>query len=222
VASLPDHLLPAAVGRERLSQEVLEEHQRHRVLEAAAGAFSERGYQSATVDDLVAAASIGVGSFYALFGGKEDCFLRLYDRIAADAERRIAAAIREEATWAERVCAGLRELLVLVSTEPERARIVLIEARAAGAAVEARYAATVERVAAMLREGRSTGRGEKPIPPSFEDATVAGLAWLLYRRLTDGDPIDLAELLPELTRFVLEPYVGPAGSASALEATAGP
>ncbi len=218
VASLPDHLLPAAVGMERLSKEVLEEHQRERVLSAAASVFSERGYHPTTVDDLVAAASIGVGSFYALFSGKEDCFLRLYDGIAADAERRIAAAAPGPAPWAERVCAGLREILALASEEPGRARIVLVEAQTAGPAAEARYAATVERAAALLRQGRSLAGAGEPLPDTFEDATVAGVAWLLQSRLADGGGIDVAELLPELAGIAVEPQAGAAASAAALAA----
>jgi AcrR family transcriptional regulator len=200
--------MPAAVGRQRLSREVVEEHQRDRVLAAATGVFAGRGYQSTTVDHIVAAARVGVGTFYALFSSKEDCFLRLYDRIAAEARVRVVAASPSEAAWADRVLAGLGSLLELVAAEPDRARIVIVEAPTAGAEAEARYAATIAELTAVVREGRAVSPGAETPPASFEDAAVAGLAWILQQRLAERRPVAARQLLPELAGFVVEPYLG--------------
>jgi AcrR family transcriptional regulator len=205
VASLPDHLMPMPVGKKRLPNEVLEEHQRERVLSTAAAAFCRNGYHATTVEDLVRAAQIGVGSFYALFAGKEDCFLRLYDRVVADARERIASAVDGGDRWPDRILAGLRTLLELIAAEPDRARIVIVEANAAGAAAEARYAETVAELTAAVREGRSDG-GEEARLPSFEDAAVGGLVWILHQRLAAGEPVDAEELLPEMASVVVGPF----------------
>jgi AcrR family transcriptional regulator len=206
VVSLPDHLMPAAVGKERLSKEIVEEHQRDRVLAAAAGVFARLGYPATTVDDLVTAARIGVGSFYALFGGKEDCFLRLYDRIVADARERIGDAVDEDAPWAARVRTGLRVLLELVAAEPDHAQIVIVEAHTAGPAAESRYAETVGRLTAVLRDGRSAETAGEAPSTAFEDAAVPGLAWILHQRLAVGEIVVVDELLPEMAGFLIEPY----------------
>lgn len=191
--------MPAPVGRARLSQEVVDEHQRQRTLSAAVGVFAERGYRSTTVDDLVDSAQIGVGSFYSLFGGKEDCFLRLYDGIVAEARERIVAAAGEGAPWDARVRAGLRELLSIAATEPDRARIVIVEANTAGPVAQRRYAETTAELTAAVRDGRSgEGHGGDRPPRSFEDAAVAGLAWVLHQRLAAGEPIVVDELLSEM------------------------
>lgn len=199
--------MPAPVGKTRLSQKVVEAHQRERVLSAAVGVFAERGYRSTTVDDLVDGAQIGVGSFYSQFGGKEECFLQLYDRIVAEARERIGAAAGEGAPWASRVEAGLRELLSMAAAEPDRARIVIVEAKTAGRAAERRYADTAAELAALIREGRPAGgaAGDGP-PPSFEDAAVAGLAWVLHQRLAAGEPIVVERLLPEMETLLVAPY----------------
>jgi AcrR family transcriptional regulator len=205
VAGLPDHLKPAPVGREPLPRAVRERHQRQRVLTAAAKAFAERGYNATTVDDIVAAARIGVGSFYALFSGKEECFLALHDRVVADARDRAAAALPAEGTWSERFRAGLRALLELAAAEPDSARAVVVEAIAAGPAGEARYRADVDELAAILSGARGLEPHGAELPATFERATAAGLAWLLYERLTGDSGIDVDELLPEILRIVLEP-----------------
>lgn len=206
MTSLPDHLMPAPVGRAPLPREVLEEHQRDRVLAAAAGVFASRGYNSTTVDDIVAAGRIGVGSFYSLFGGREECFLALHDRVLALAREQVAAASPAGVPWGERFRAGLRELLELIAADPDSARIVIVEAIAAGPRGEARYAATIKEVVAILQGARSLDPRGETLPASFERATGAGLAWLLHERLAGGERVDVEELLPEMLQVVLEPY----------------
>jgi AcrR family transcriptional regulator len=209
VASLPDHLLPAAVGKGRISKGVLEQHQRRRVLEAATEVFARRGYQSSTVDQLVSAARIGVGSFYALFESREDCFLQVYDMIVAEAEERLAAAVDPEAESRDRVVEGLRAMLELVAEEPNRARVAIVEAPTAGNAAEARYAETEARLVAWLREGRSAAASDRGPTPAFEHAAVAGLAWILHQRLAVGQVPAVEQLLPEMADFLVGPN-GPA------------
>jgi AcrR family transcriptional regulator len=195
---------------------VLAAHQRDRVLAAALEVFAGRGYRATTVDDLVAAAGIGVGSFYALFSGKEGCFLSLYDRVVADARGQVAAAVPPPGacSWAERALAGLRGLLDLVDAEPARARIVVVEAPTAGPAAERRYAETVAELTAHLRAGRGDARmSAAAAPEHFEDAAVAGLAWVLHRRLVGGEGPQVAggrtvaaDLLPPLGGFLVSPF----------------
>jgi AcrR family transcriptional regulator len=198
--------MPAPVGREQLPKDVRQAHRRERVMDAAVAVFAGRGYGGTTVDDIVAAAHIGVGTFYALFAGREECFLALYDRTVAEARAAIAAADPADAPWPERYRVCLRRLLELAAADPDRARIVLVEALAAGTAGGARYAATLGEVAAALSGARSIERPDAALPPAFERATAAGLAWLLHQRLAAREPVRVGELLPEMTKVVLEAY----------------
>jgi hypothetical protein len=111
--------------------------------------------------------------------------------------------------WDERVRAGLRALLELAAAEPDRARVVIVEARTAGAAGEARYEATVARLVAALREGRTAAAGGGEPQAAFEHAAVAGLAWTLHQRLAVGAPIAVGELLPQMADFLVTPYRRP-------------
>lgn len=207
MASLPDHLMPGEVGTRRLSKEALRAHQRERVLAAAAPVFAGRGYLGTTVDDLVAAARIGVGSFYALFSSKQDCFLALYDLTVDGLRSQVEAADPGAGvSWPERYCTCLRKLLEATAADPDRARVVIVEAITAGPAGEARYSETLGEVASALAGARAIERPGDALPAYFERATAAGLAWLLHQRLASGDPLRAGELLPEMTRIVLEAY----------------
>lgn len=218
MVSLPEHLQAKPAGRHRLSPEVRAQHQRERILDAAVDVFAERGYQGTTIDNIVAAAKVGVGSFYELFDNKPDCFVQLYERIAADARARIATAIPAGAEWPEQAGAALRALLEQIEAEPQRARVALVEVQTAGRVALGRYEETIDSVVPLLARGREASPVGEELPPHLEEAIVGGLAWLLQQRLV-LDEFEGAEAhLPDVLEIAVEPYVGKAAAASLLAA----
>lgn len=213
MATLPEHLTSAPVGRDPLPREVLNEHQRQRVLVAAVEVFAKRGYQGTTVDHIVSAAKIGVGSFYSLFEGKEDCFLATYDRIVAEGHERIAAALPPDGSWATRLVAGLRAVLEMLEEQPFAARIALVEVQTAGSAALAQHERNLDEAADLLREGRAQSPVADELPATLEFATVGGLTWFLQQRIAAGETGDAIALLPEVLEIVAEPYLGAAATA---------
>jgi AcrR family transcriptional regulator len=222
MASLPEHLKPAPIGRRKLPREVREEHQRDRIVGVATEVFAKRGYQATTVDHLVVAARIGVGTFYSLFEGKEDCFLQVYDRVSTTACERIAAAVEPNAPWSEQVCSALRALLELVAAEPLHARVALVEVQTAGSSGRARHEATLKRAAAELRRGRELTEHARTLPGTLEDATIGGILWLLQQRTVRRGSGLVQELHRELMEMVLEPYLGERDAARVIAAWAPP
>ena len=165
MVSLPEHLSAKPAGRHRLPREVLAEHHRERILDAATEVFAKRGYQGTTIDNVVAAARIGVGSFYELFANKSDCFVQVYERIVADARERISAAIPTGAEWPAQTFAALRALLEQIEAEPLRARVALVEVQTAGPAALARYEETIDSVIPLLARGREVSPVASELPP---------------------------------------------------------
>jgi AcrR family transcriptional regulator len=208
VARLPKSLSKAAVDDVRISREELGERQHRRILSALTEVFAKRGYQAATVDNLIAAAKISMGSFYDHFAGKEDCLLQIYDQVAGEARERIVEAIAETEDWTERTYAGLHALLAYAVENPMAARVVLLEAQTAGPGAVRRYNEDLKAVADFLRQGRSAGALGAELPSDFEDATVNGLAWMLQNRLVRGEVNDLETLFGEVGEVALEPYLG--------------
>jgi AcrR family transcriptional regulator len=209
MASLPDSLKPATLGRQPMSAEVVAEHQRDRIAEASIEVFAKRGYQGTTVDHLVSVGKVGFAKFYNLFPeGKEDCFLHAYDLVVTDARRTIEDAIPPREAWPERVCAGLAALLRLVEEEPMRARLALVEAQTAGPAALALHEQTLMSAVSLIERGRELASRADRLPQTLEEATVGGLVWLLHQRLVVNEIDDLPDLLPELVEIVLGPYLG--------------
>jgi AcrR family transcriptional regulator len=218
MVSLPDRLKPVPVGREQLSRDVMAEQQRDHVLGAAVGVFAKRGYPATTVDNLVAAARIGVGTFYSFFDGKEDCFLAAFDRVVADARKRIAAAIPADASWPEQAYAALRAALELIAAEPLGARLVLVESQTAGRPGLARYEQTADQLVPLFRRGREHSPIAADLPATLDVATVGGLLWSLQQRIVLGELQEVDRFLPDAVEIAIEPYLGSAATAELLAA----
>ena len=209
MVSLPDHLMKGPVGREPLSRELIEEQQRSQVLDAATEVFAKRGFPATTVDHIVSGAKIGVGTFYAHFEGKEDCFLQAYERVIAIGRERVAERLpQESASWPEQACTVLRTVLELIASEPLRARLILVEAQTAGDTALARYEKTIDQLVPELRRGREVSPVGSELPETLEVATLGGLLWYLQQRVVLGEVERLEEHLPEVAEIVVRPYLG--------------
>jgi AcrR family transcriptional regulator len=163
-----------------------------------------------TVDDLLAAGKVGVGNFYSLFEGKEDCFLAAFDWVLARFRPRVDAVHRDASSWAEAAVLELRELVLAVCGEPVAARIVLVEAQAAGPEATVRYEALLDEVTARLRSARKLGMAQPDLPHRFEQTSVAGLAFYLQQCLLGATAPDPGTLFAEMAPLVLEPIIGAA------------
>ena len=208
MTSLPTHLRGVPVGREPLPREVMIEHQRDRVLGAAVGVFAKRGYQNTTVDHIVAAAHIGVGTFYSLFDGKEGCYLRAYEQILSTTREEVLARLPKDADWPSQARSVLATLLELIEAEPMAARLVLIEAQTAGPAALQRYEQTMDELIPLLARARALSPYAAELPARLEEAVLGGLAWFLQQRVAQGQFQGANAHLPDALEIVVEPYLG--------------
>lgn len=80
-----------------------------RIVDAAGELFRERGYKGASIDDIMAAASLTRGAFYAHFGSKEDLFAEVVNTRHDLLGRLRARAASEDADMAAQGEAILRD-----------------------------------------------------------------------------------------------------------------
>lgn len=79
-----------------------------RLLEAAATVFARRGFEGASVDDIVEEAGLSKGAMYANFASKEALFLALLDRCLDQVEQALREVFAHEHTLAARIDAASR------------------------------------------------------------------------------------------------------------------
>lgn len=213
MAALPEHLRQVEVGQRPLDREVYLDHQREHILDRATEVFAKRGYRATTVDHIVAAARIGVGTFYGLFGGKEECFLAAYERVIADFQAAIVAELPTEAPFSEQAAHVLRALLVQIAAEPLSARLVLVEVQTAGPKPLARHQETIDAFIPELARAREESPFAAELPSRLEEAVIGGLLWYLQQRLQQSELKDPDAHFADVLEIVLEPYFGPEATA---------
>jgi AcrR family transcriptional regulator len=198
--------LPA--GRHGLPREFVEQNQRERIITALVDVVAERGYNATTVANITKAASVSRRTFYEHFGDKEACFLAAYEMVSTHIldSMRVAADSFEE--WPQKVRASLGTMLSFLAGEPDLARVCMIEPVAAGGEIAARYRATMQSFAAILRAGRPEHGSTRPLPEATEETLVGGIAALIVREINAGRTEQLEELLPDLVELTLAPYLG--------------
>jgi AcrR family transcriptional regulator len=137
-----------------------ERAQRAKLVEAIVQVVAEKGYEDATVADVVRVARVSRGTFYEVFESKRACFAAAFRFGTEVLEERVRVAVQGVEDWREQLRAGVRAYLQTLDDEPRFARVYLLESHAVGAEYE-----TAVRLFAA-RYGKSFARSGRPVPPS--------------------------------------------------------
>lgn len=207
LAELPDRLalgrLPA--GRHSLPRSFILRHQRLRIIAAMLRSLSLYGYAGITIDHLTREAGVSRTAFYGQFAGKEECFLATYDLAGEWLCAHVAAAVDADGEWPERVRDGVSEVLRLLAANPALARLIAVEALAAGPAARERQQVCLAQFAETLRAGRPPGAG---LPIELEEMLLGGVIATIGRYVDAGQPDRLPETTEEVVQYLLIPYLG--------------
>jgi AcrR family transcriptional regulator len=208
-----DELGPLPAGRHGYSREQVAHHQRERLIAGLAEAVAEKGYAAVTLSDIVKHAKVSRRVFYANFESKEQCFIAAFEVVLSHLHELVAEAVAGVEDWSRQAIAATRATLSFLASEPDLARLVLVESRSAGPAVSARFNEAVAEMAPLLQRGRAERPEAARLPDSTEDSTIGSLVSLAHRKVASGEAEQLEELLPDCAELVLLPYLGPAEAA---------
>jgi AcrR family transcriptional regulator len=199
---------PLPAGRHGFSREQVAHNQRERLIAGLAGAVAEKGYRAVTITDVTQGARVSRRVFYANFAGKEECFLAAFEVLADHIHELAIEAAASESGWPRKAIAAARSVLAFLASEPDLARLCLVEAQAASPAVSARFHEAVQEVTPYLEQGRGERPGNRELPPSTEESTIGALVMLTSRKAAAGEATRLEDLLPDVAEFILAPYLG--------------
>jgi AcrR family transcriptional regulator len=208
-----EELGPLPAGRHGYSREQVAHHQRERLIAGLAEAVAEKGYAAVTLTDIVKGAKVSRRVFYANFESKEQCFLAAFEVVLAHLRELVAEAAEGISDWPGQAIAATRTVLAFLASEPDLARLCLVESRGAGPAVAARFNEAVGEMAPLLRKGRAERPEGERLPDSTEDSTIGSLVSLVFRKVAGGEAEQLEDLFPDSVELVLLPYLGPAEAA---------
>jgi len=192
--------------RPELPREFIAGHKRRRMMEAIAELTAEQGYEATKIADIVRRAAVARKTLYDNFDGKEDLFLSAIDSTVAEMRVVVEEACAHDGAESEAgIIAGLEALLDFVAEHPAAARMCMVEAISATPSSARLYDAGMRNFVELLQK-RSPG--ETDLPETIEESLVGGVAWILQLQIRKGEAERAPELLPELSQFVLSPYLG--------------
>jgi AcrR family transcriptional regulator len=197
-------------GVRKLPPDLIKAVQRERLIVAMLNAAAELGYLETNVQDVIDRAGVSRPTFYEHFSNKEDCFLAAFDTSATRLSKKVEAAVRKGGdVWRDRVRFGLEAVLRFAVREPDTARTMVVEARAASATAVRRRVELLDEFAQCLhKQARELLPEPTPQTPVTASGIVGGVESLLYSRLCKHEYDQLEALLPSLMYFVVLPYEG--------------
>jgi len=175
-------------------------------MDALAELSAEQGYEATKISDIVKRAGVARKTLYDNFEGKEEVFLVAFDAARDAAVERIETSCADvEGGWQEKVEAGLAAFLGYVAEEPALARMCMIEALSATPATTKRYEDALQGFVEMVQ---SRAPRDERLPETVDETLIGGVAWIVYRQIRRGETEAAEDLLPELTEFMVTPYLG--------------
>jgi AcrR family transcriptional regulator len=187
--------------------------QRDRLLDAMAQTVAKRGF-AATVTEVCTAAGVSTRAFYEHFTDKEECFMATFDCGVTLLQGAMSAAYAQPASWPVKMRRGLEVLLALLTAEPAFANLAIVEMFAAGPRGRERIRQLLQYYQRFFDDA-PRAPGQPRMPLTVVEAAVAGVFGLLFNYVSTQRTAEMPGLLPEVTYFVLVPFIGPRAAAEA-------
>lgn len=199
--------------RPELPREFVAGHKRRRMMDAVAELTAEQGYEATKIADIVRRAAVARKTLYDNFDGKEDLFLSALDTTFSEMRVVVEEACERTDSFEDQIVAGLEALLDFVAEHPAASRMCMVEAISATPSSARLYDVGMRDFVELLSKSAPV---EADLPETIEESLAGGVAWILQQQIRRGEAESAAELLPELSQFVLSPYlgVGEVGSAA--------
>jgi AcrR family transcriptional regulator len=179
--------------------------QAEKIVRALAAAAGERGYPAVTVAEIAARASISQATFYSHFGDKQAALVAAIDSAGSQMLGVAMPAARRASDWPSAIRAAIGGLCAFYASEPDLARLAVVEIYAAGSAALAQRDRRFEAFLALLQPALEASPETKPVVADV----VLGAVWtLVYEQIVTEEPEVLPQIAPMATYVILSPFVG--------------
>ncbi len=190
-------------GRHGLERSVVAANQRERILSAVAQATAELGYAEMSVEAIIVRAGVSRRTFYEHFKNKEDAFLAAYDAGVHQLARQIRRAYLTETTVRERLRAGIGAYVQFLASEPEFARMCIVEVLAAGPRAIARRNEAIAMFAEIIEDNIHELIPTCQRAALAAETIVGGIHEVVFNRILTGRIDELPDMTDDLLVTIL-------------------
>jgi AcrR family transcriptional regulator len=192
--------------RPELPREFVASRKRRRMMDAIAELTAAQGYEATKIADIVRRAAVARKTLYDNFDGKEDLFLSAVGSTLNEMRVVVEEACEGRGgSFEDGIVAGLEALLDFIARHPAASRMCTVEAISATPSSARLYDAAMRDFVELMRR---SSPDEADLPQTIEESLVGGVAWILQLQIRRGEAERAGDLLPELSQFVLSPYLG--------------
>ncbi len=199
-SGLRERRLPPGPGT---SKDEVERNRRERLYGATVAVTAEKGYAATSVKDLVGVAGMSRSAFYAHFKDKEACFLATLEAILAESIEVTSKRVRAADGLTGSIEAGLLGFIDLLIAQPDAARLVMVEAYAAGEAARTRVDGAVDVLVALAVEVLEADPRRRDMPEGLIVGMIGALRKIVHTRLHRRAEAELPRMVPDLVRLAL-------------------
>jgi AcrR family transcriptional regulator len=177
-------------------------------LEAMLLSVGARGYDKATVQEVLKRSGISRDRFQRHFGGKEACFAQAYEMAADRLCAEVLEAGREAESWRAGFRAALAKLLHTVAEQPLLAKALVVEVRAARGQAWAKHQQLIERFARAVDSARPEPNARATVTPLTAQFVVGAVEEAIATEIGAGRAATIERLLPDLAHLAVLNYFG--------------
>ena len=189
----------STVDERRRPRQQRAERTRLRILEAAAAAFAEHGYDGVSLNRLIRGSGLTKGAFYFHFPSRDELALAAFRHKQQQLVAQIADAIDEEAPPLEQLATLLRERARLLEQDPTlfvvvRLGIELTMRHGAGSEYASFSELPLQIFEQIVRDGQQRGEVRADLEPRRAAETIfAGILGIDQAALLLPDKLDVAQ-----------------------------
>jgi len=182
-------------------REEAERNQRERLFAAMVATVAEKGYEAATVADLVELSGVSRSAFYRHFDDKQACFLAAVEAMVEPTLKKLGTD-ESAPPGMERARAAFASLIETIVSQPAAAKMCVVEVYAAGpegaALVDRTLEASTDLAAALLEQVPE----RQGMPRELVRSIVGGIQKVIHKRLYRGQEKELLDLVPQLWDWI--------------------
>lgn len=195
------------------------EIQRGRMIAATVDVAAELGANRLSVATIVARSGVSRRTFYEIFADGQDCLLAAIEDSLAHARSCVREVYDPQAAWRSRIRVALHALLCFLEDEPDRGRLLVVEAPSAGTAALERRAHVLEQLIGAVDAGRLDSGRSAALTPLTAEGVVGSVLAVVHARMVRARAPRLVELTNQLMSTIVLPYLGPAVARKELTGT---
>lgn len=170
---------------------------------------AERGYEAATIEEIVERANVTRADFGRRFRDKEDCVQRCFEAFTEDWHFRIDSAYCAFVDWRTSLRAAAYEVADWMTENPNLVRFGMVEVlKAKNEMIRVIREDAVRYGADLVDRGRQSVADPAAVPDAAPLMAVGSIVQLLTHRLQTGVAVEPRNSVPPMMYMATRPYVG--------------